>query len=84
MQIFYDEYDDKIKEGSVTEEERQLFKEAIQDLNSIVDKNTENIKLIARELTDSQESIGSFDSKIKQLQTFLGEQMAATDKSFSD
>ena len=84
MQIFYDEYDDKIKEGSVSEEERQLFKEAVKDLNSMVDKNSENIKLIARELTDSQESIGSFDSRIKQLQTFLGEQMAATDKSFAD
>ena len=84
MQIFYDEYDDKIKEGSVSEEERLLFKEAVKDLNSMVDKNSENIKLIARELTDSQESIGSFDSRIKQLQTFLGEQMAATDKSFAD
>ena len=84
MQIFYDEYDDKIKEGSVSEEERQLFKEAVKDLNSMIDKNSENIKLIARELNDSQESIGSFDSKIKQLQTFLGEQMAATDKSFAD
>ena len=67
MQIFYDEYDEKIKEGSVSEEERQLFKEAIKDLNAIVDKNSDNIKLIARELTDSQETIGSFDSKVSQL-----------------
>ena len=50
---FYDEYDDKIKEGSVTEEERRLFKEAVKDLNAMVEKNSENIKLIARELTDS-------------------------------
>ena len=53
MQVFYNEYDDKIKEGSVTEDERKLFKEAVKDLNAITDKNTENIKLLARELTDS-------------------------------
>ena len=84
MQVFYNEYDDKIKEGSVTEDERQLFKEAVKDLNAITDKNTENIQLIARELTDSQETIGSFDSRVNQLQTFLGEQMTATEKSFQD
>lgn len=37
MQVFYDEYDDKIREGSVTEEERQTFKDAIRDLNAIID-----------------------------------------------
>ena len=84
MQVFYNEYDDKIKENSVSDEERQLFKEAITDLNVIIDKNSENIKLIAREVTDSQETIGSFDSRVTQLSTFMGEQMNATDKSFQD
>lgn len=37
MQVFYDEYDDKIREGSVTEEERQTFKDAIRDMNAIID-----------------------------------------------
>ena len=84
MQVFYNEYDDKIREASVTDEERQLFKEAVGDLNAIVDRNTDNIKLLAKELTDSQETIGSFNSKVNQLSTFIGEQMTATDKSFSD
>lgn len=84
MQIFYNEYDDKIKEGSVTEEERQLFKEAIRDLNNLVDTNSSNIKLIAKELTDSQETIATFNEKVTQIQTFMGEHMTATDKSFQD
>ena len=37
MQVFYNEYDEKLKEASVTDEERQLFKEAIKDLNAIAD-----------------------------------------------
>ena len=64
MQVFYNEYDDKIKENSVSDEERELFKEAIKDLNVIIEKNSDNIKLIAREVTDSQETIGSFDSRV--------------------
>lgn len=67
MQIFYNEYDDKIKEGSVTDEERQLFKEAIRDLNNLADTNSANIKLIAKELTDSQETIATFNEKVTQI-----------------
>jgi len=84
MQVFYDEYDDKIRESMVTEEERQLFKEAITDLNSMVERNSENIRLIAKELTDSQQTLGIFDSKVTSLQTFVGEQMMATDRAFHD
>ena len=84
MQVFYNEYDEKIRDGQVTEAERQLFKGAVKDLNALTDKNTENIKLLAGELSDSQETLGTFDSKVNQLQTFLGEQMTATEKSFQD
>ena len=61
MQIFYNEYDQKIKDASVSDEERQLFKDAIADVNAIVDKNRDNIKLLAKELTDSQETIATFN-----------------------
>ena len=61
MQIFYNEYDQKIKDASVSDEERQLFKDAIADVNAIVDKNSDNIKLLAKELTDSQETIATFN-----------------------
>lgn len=84
MQVFYNEYDDKIKESMVTEEERQLFKEAIRDLNTIADQNSDNIRLIAKELTDSQQTLSSFESKVNSLQTFMGEQMTATDRAFQD
>ena len=67
MQVFYNEYDDKIREASVSDEERQLFKEAIRDLNAIVDRNAENIKLIAKELTDTQETMASFNSTVTSL-----------------
>ena len=48
----------------MTEAERQLFKDAVKDLNALTDKNTENIKLLASELSDSQETLGTFDSKV--------------------
>ena len=67
MQVFYNEYDDKIREASVTDEERQIFKEAIRDLNTIVDRNAENIKLIAKELNDTQETMATFSSTITSL-----------------
>lgn len=67
MQVFYNEYDDKIREASVTDEERQIFKEAIRDLNTIVDRNAENIKLIAKELNDTQETMATFNSTITSL-----------------
>ena len=67
MQVFYNEYDDKIREASVTDEERQIFKEAIRDLNTIVDRNAENIKLIAKELNDTQETMSTFNSTITSL-----------------
>ena len=53
MQVFYDEYDAKINEATISDEERQLFRDAVRDLNNVVDKNSENIKLIAKELTDT-------------------------------
>ena len=84
MQVFYDEYDQKIKEATISEDERQLFKEAVTDLNVMADKNSENIKLIAKELTDTQETLSSFDSRVTQLQTFMGENMSATDRAFAD
>ena len=50
----------------------------------MADKNSDNIKLIAKELTDTQETLASFDSRVTQLQTFMGENMSATDRAFAD
>lgn len=50
----------------------------------MVDKNAENIKLIAKELTDTQETLATFDGRVTKLQTFMGENMTVTDRAFQD
>jgi len=53
MQVFYDEYDLKINEATISDEERELFRDAVRDLNNVADKNSENIKIVAKEVTDT-------------------------------
>ena len=64
MQVFYEEYDTKINNATISDEERQSFRDAVQDLNNVADKNQENIKLIAKELTDTQETLASFENRV--------------------
>ena len=35
-------------------------------------------------MTDTQESMSTFNGKVSQLQSFVGEQMTSTDKAFQD
>ena len=62
--MFYEEYDTKINNATISDEERQSFRDAVQDLNNVADKNQENIKLIAKELTDTQETLASFENRV--------------------
>lgn len=50
MKVFYDQYDSKLLEFSITPEEKATIHETINQTNALVEKNRENIQILAKEI----------------------------------
>ena len=64
MKVFYNEYDQKLLEYSITPEEKATIHDAINKTNSLVEKNRENIQILAKEIQSSSDQIA--DASIRQ------------------
>ena len=64
MKVFYNEYDKKLLEYSITPEEKATIHDAINKTNALVEKNRENIQILAKEIQMNSDEIA--ESKTRQ------------------
>jgi len=50
MQVFYNRYEDRLKNNNMAEEDRSLLQETVQEVNANIAKNKQNIQLLALEI----------------------------------
>ena len=57
MKVFYDQYDSKLLEFSITPEEKATIHETINKTNALVGKNRDNIQILAKEIQNNSDEI---------------------------